>query len=129
MGIYLGLYLLSLALALASYFVGRKTGKRFLEDVAIFLTLLMMFFFIFALATKDPLERLLTSIPAFWQFLLTALGGAFTIWKVYLNPLKTKVYGMDREIGEIKTDVSFIKDDVHSIKQALFKGKREKLPA
>src|SRR3989344_7619724 len=88
MGAYLVLYLVSLVLALLFYFFSRNKKYRDLEGWGIFFMVLMIFFLVFALATKDPIEEIITTIPAFWQFLLTSLGGAFTIWKVYLNPLK-----------------------------------------
>ncbi len=40
---------------------------------------------------------------------------------IYLNPLKSKVYEMDREIGEVKSDVSSIKSDVGLIKETILR--------
>ncbi len=71
----------------------------------------MVFFLVFALYTKDPIEEIITTIPAFWQFVLTSLGGAFTIWKVYLNPLKEKVYWIDKEVAMVKTTLSKVEGE------------------
>ena len=90
MGIYLVLYSASLAASLAFYWLSKRQAEEIYESLSMFLCVLMLFFFVYAIATKDPIEDLVTTIPAFWQFLLTALGGAFTIWNVYLNPLKKK---------------------------------------
>ncbi len=117
MGIYLALYVVSLLLALVLYSISKKHGREKYANYATFFMVLMIFFLLFALFTDDPIEELLSTIPAFWQFLLTSLAGAFTIWRVYLNPLKSKVYEMDREIGEVKSDVSSIKSDVGMIKE------------
>lgn len=106
MGAYMILYFVSLVLSLVFYFLFRKYKKKIYENLGIFFIPLMIFFLVFALYTKDPIEELLTAIPAFWQFVTVALGGAFAIWKVYLNPLKDKVYGLDRELGEVKTTVN-----------------------
>ncbi len=38
-------------------------------------------------------------LQAFWILFLIFL------WHFYLNPLKTKVYSLDREIGEVKADI------------------------
>ena len=74
--------------------------------------LLMMFFLVFSLYTKDPIEEIITTIPAFWQFVLTSLGGAFTIWKVYLNPLKEKVYGIDKEVATVKVTLGRVEEEL-----------------
>ena len=124
MGIYLILYGLSLVLALGFFYMSKKDAR--FETFANFFVVLMLFFLAFALATKDPIEKLLTTIPAFWQFVLTALGGTFTIWQVYLNPLKIKVYSMDREIGEIKTSVTKVEKEVDMLVQNLIKDKKNK---
>lgn len=113
MGIYLALYIVSLVIALALYYLSKK--NEWLGSLSGFFVILMLFFFAFALATHDPIEEFLTTIPAFWQFLLTALGGAFAIWRVYLNPLKTKVYTMDRELGEVKATVTRIAHDIERL--------------
>ncbi len=123
MGIYLVLYLVSLVLALFSFFISRRRRFRFFESIAIFFMVLMIFFFTFALVTNDPIEEILTTIPAFWQFLLTALGGAFTIWKVYLNPLKERVIRLETNMASLisKTDTNFssIKEDLKMLKDKL----------
>jgi len=73
---------------------------------------LMMFFLVFALYTDDPIEEIITTIPAFWQFIFTSLGGAFTIWKVYLNPLKEKVYEIDKEVATVKMTVGRVEAEL-----------------
>ncbi|MBI2146968.1 hypothetical protein HYU19_00645 [Candidatus Woesearchaeota archaeon] len=119
MGVYLVLYFISLGCALLFYYISKKKEKMY--GFSVFFMVLMIFFLVFALATDDPIDELVTTIPAFWQFVLTGLGGAFTIWKVYLNPLKTKVYGMDREIGEVKTSVGRMESEMKSAFQRLEK--------
>ena len=105
MGVYLGLYFGCLVLALALYSYSRRKDNRKIENLSGFFTVLMMFFLVFALYTDDPIESLLTTIPAFWQFVLTSLGGAFTLWQLYLNPLKEKVYAMDKDVSVLKTRI------------------------
>ncbi len=55
---------------------------------------------------------------------IISLIGAFTIWRVYLNPLKTKVYTMDRELGEVKATVMRVERDVERLVDALLKKKK-----
>lgn len=129
MGAYLILYFVSLAFALAFYFTSKKKKNEIFGSLALFFMLLMIFFFIFALYTNDPIEELLTTIPTFWQFVLTSLGGAFTIWKVYLNPLKEKVYGMDKELGVVKTTLNRfekeVRDSFEKLDKSLEKSKNK----
>ena len=112
MGAYLILYFVSLVLALVFFHISKKKDKKKYDNLAIFFMLLMVFFLVFALYTDDPIEELLTTIPVFWQFVLTSLGGAFTIWKVYLNPLKEKVYDIDKDVATIKVTISRVENEL-----------------
>lgn len=112
MGVYLVLYFVFLAIALVTFYIAKKSENEIFNNVAIISMLLMIFFLIFALFTNDPIEELLTTIPAFWQFMITASGGAFTIWKVYLNPLKNKVYSMDKELGGVKIIIDRVENEL-----------------
>lgn len=128
MGVYLILYASSLILSFIFYHIYKKTQKKRYEDVATFLIILMLFFLAFALATKDPVEKLLTTIPAFWQFMLTALGGAFAIWRMYLNPLKERVIGVEKNLAsltsEVHTGFNSMKEDITLIKNWML-GKKK----
>lgn len=126
MGAYLVLYFLSLILSLLFYYLSKKKKEKSFGDISSFFLVLMIFFFILALATGDPIERFLTTIPAFWQFMITALGGSFAIYKVYLNPLKQKVYSIDNEVGNVKTDITTIKENVGWIREELVKLMKKK---
>ena len=119
MGAYLVLYFICLVLTLLFFFLSKNNKRKKYDSLSVFFMILMMFFLVFALYTKDPIDELITTIPVFWQFVITSLGGAFAIWKVYLNPLKLKVFSLDREIGEIKTDCNSIKSDISYIKDKL----------
>lgn len=112
MGAYLILYFTALILALGLSLLSKKNANNIYDKLSVFFMVVMVFFLVFALYTNDPIEELITTIPAFWQFVITALGGAFAIWKVYLNPLKQKVYEMNRELGEVKTTVIRIEGEL-----------------
>lgn len=112
MGAYLVLYFVCLALALIFFFISRKQKNKRYDHFSIFFMVLMMFFLVFALYTDDPIEEIITTIPAFWQFIFTSLGGAFTIWKVYLNPLKEKVYEIDKEVATVKMTVGRVEAEL-----------------
>lgn len=139
MAAYLILFWVSFILAGISFLLSKASKKQGYENFSVFLTVLMVFFFILALATKDPIEGLLTTIPAFWQFVLTALGGTFAIWRFYLNPLKERVIRLERkvavldegiksgfalvkeEFSHIKDDLRWIKEDTRWVKEKLLK--------
>ena len=123
MALYLVLFWVAFILALIFYLVSKQTKRGAYESFSVFLTVLMMFFFVLALATKDPVEELLTTIPAFWQFALTSLGGAFAIWNFYLNPLKEKVIKVEKKVAVMeegmKSGFAAVKNDFASIKEDL----------
>jgi len=125
MGTYFILYFVSLAFTLVFYYKGKNRRSRLYDSLSTFFLLLMGFFFILTLFTKDPIEELLTAIPAFWQFMIASLGGAFTIWKTYLNPLKERVIKVEANVASLKAEVSTgfssIKEDLNMIKEHLIK--------
>ena len=69
-----------------------------------------------AIITKDPITiaGIELSMESQWigSLIIFGLGS----WKLYFNPLKEKVYSLDREIGEVKSDVSNLKSDVSNLK-------------
>lgn len=123
MGAYLVLYWIALISAIICYSLSKKKKSKTYENLSNFLVLLMIFFFVIALATDDPIEELLTTIPAFWQFTLTSLGGAFVIWRTYLNPLKKQVIECEKDIREINTNIGNINKNIDEIKPYVMKKK------
>ena len=65
-----------------------------------------------AIITKDPVTIAGYTIPQEFQWFGSPLLTAFGVWKFYLNPLKLKVYTMDRELGEVKTALHRLESDV-----------------
>ncbi len=99
--------------------VVRKEHNEFLG----FLVILQLMFFILAIATKDPILPSSWNIDPYWEMTVEGIVASFTIWRTYLNPLKKKVYGMDREIGEIKTSMSNVEHNVDRITDKILNGK------
>ena len=77
-------------------------------------------FLVMAIITNDPVFQSI-GLPKEYEWLAGLLTTGFTGWVVYLRPLKSKVYGMDREVGEIKTNVSNIKDSINEMKPYVMK--------
>ena len=125
--IYLAIFWLFVAVFLIAYVASRifnwKKIKAYLEDKGILFFIISSAFIVMALLTKDPLTIAGISIPTELQWLGSLLIIGFGVWRFYLNPLKGKVYSMDREVGEIKADVTNIKSDVRLIKERLIGGK------
>ncbi len=124
MGLYLILYWVTFFITVIFYIIYRRKRKEIFSNLSMFFGILMMFFLLFALATKDPIDELVTTIPVFWQFMLTALTGAGAIWKLYLAPLKIKVYGIDREVGELKTSINKVEKNVDILIDSIIKKKK-----
>lgn len=91
------------------------------NDFVGLLVMLQLMFFVLAIATKDPILPTTWGIDPWWELTIEGITASFTVWKTYLNPLKNKVYSMDREIGGIKSDIITIKEDTSIIKNKLIK--------
>jgi len=127
MGVYFVLYFVALFVSIMFYYLSNSRRNRYYENLSTFSLILMVFFLLFALFTKDPIDEILTTIPAFWQFMIASLSGAFAIWKTYLNPLKERVIRVETNVASLdsKVDMGFssIKEDLTMIKQFFMKKK------
>lgn len=108
-------------LFIISLFVKNKKLHKFLENYAFPIIIIGATLLIMALVTKDPISFAGITIPTEIQWLGSMLVTGFGAWKFYLNPLKTKVYAMDREIGEVKTSVHKVESNVSIILSKLMK--------
>ena len=108
-------------LFIISLFVKNKKLHKFLEDYALPIIIIGATLLIMALITKDPFNIAGITIPTEIQWLGSMLVTGFGAWKFYLNPLKSKVYAMDREIGEVKTSVHKVESNVSMILNKLMK--------
>ena len=106
---------------LISLFVKNKKLHKFLENYSLLILIIGATLLIMALITKDPLNVAGITIPTEIQWLGSMLITGFGAWKFYLNPLKSKVYSMDREIGEVKTSVHKVESNVSMILNKLMK--------
>lgn len=89
-----------------------KWLKKFKEEYGILFFIFLFAFLTIAIISKDPINILGITIPMEMQWLGSLLISGFGAWQFYLNPLKKKVYTMDREIGEVKTSVKHIEKSV-----------------
>ncbi|MBI5072869.1 hypothetical protein HZA99_03555 [Candidatus Woesearchaeota archaeon] len=83
-----------------------------------FLVVFQALLLILALLTHDPLFTSL-GVEPWWELTVGVLAGGFALWKAYFDPLKKKVYSLDREMGEVKSDISSMKIDIASIKNKI----------
>lgn len=95
------------------------------EGALLFFVLLMPIIFI-AITTKDPIQFGNFEIPTELQWLGSLFASFFGAWQFYLKPLKNKVFGMDREIGEIKISVEKVEKNMDKITDILLNGKIRK---
>ncbi len=135
--IYLWLFWTLILIFLIVYILGRFFNWKSVilaieEKYGILFFLFLFSLAIIAIVTKDPVEFAGISIPAEMQWLGSLLLSGFGAWKFYLNPLKQKVYFMDRELGEIKSNSSSIdremkemKDNFYSLREDVHLIKRE----
>lgn len=106
------------------YFLKRYFFPRLHEDVFSLLFFLGVSFLIVGIITKDPLFAQF-GVPSEYEWVVGMVIAGLLSWRVYFNPLKKKVYAMDREIGEIKaemrTEFRTIKSDLILIKEKILK--------
>jgi hypothetical protein len=84
-----------------------------------FLVVFQAVLFFLALVTNDPVLPASWGIDPWWEWTFEGLVAAFAVWKAYLDPLKRKVYSLDREMGEVKTDITAMKIDINNIKNKI----------
>lgn len=112
---------------MSSFLFKWEKARAYLEDKGMLVFIISASIITIAIITKDPLTVMGISIPTELQWLGSLIVTGFGAWRFYLNPLKEKVYSMDREVGEIKADVTNIKSDVRFIKESVIGGKFKKL--
>lgn len=97
-------------------------SQQWYDRYGILLAMLLLVLAIMAIVTRDPIP-FLEAIPMEYQWFASLLAAGFGTWKLYLNPLKMKVYGMDRELGEVKSTVRKVDRDVGMLVQHIL-GKK-----
>lgn len=108
-------FAIAVVLAVSSLFVGKK-AKEDLQSVAALFVMLEIFLVIMAAITRDPV---LDNISPEIQVITLGIGGITGFWKLILAPIFNRLTKLEVGQGEIKTDVSNIKTDVHLIKEKL----------
>ncbi|MBI2580674.1 hypothetical protein HYV85_02600 [Candidatus Woesearchaeota archaeon] len=104
------------ALAAISFFAKKPEAKKAMESWVTLLIVAQLLMLIIALGVNDPL---LENFSPEVQLIIAGMSGAFGIWKYYLDPMKKRIGNLEVGQGEIKTDISNIKTDVHLIKEKL----------
>ena len=90
-----------------------------MEDKGILVFIIAASLVLMGIITKDPVTVFGINIPTDLQWLGSLLVTGFGAWRFYLNPLKSKVYLLGREVDEIKADITNIKSDIGLIKRKL----------
>lgn len=135
--IYLKIFWLLTIIFFIIYFSGIvfkwKLVKSITDEFGILFFMGLASLLIVAIAKGDPLTIAGIIIPTEFQWLGSLFVTWFGAWKFYFNPLKIKVYSMDREIGEVRGEIkgvrgeiSSIKSDVRLIKEKIITGKRKR---
>lgn len=93
-------------------------NNRFSGLLGFFVVFQAVLFFL-ALVTNDPVLPASWGIDPWWEWTLEGLVAAFAVWKAYLDPLKAKVYSLDRETGEIKARILGMEADLSLIKEKI----------
>lgn len=84
-----------------------------------FLVVFQAVLFFLALVTNEPVLPASWGVDPWWEWTFEGLVAAFAVWKAYLDPLKAKVYSLDRETGEIKARILGMEADLSLIKEKI----------
>ena len=104
--IFMILFWCILIIAGILFAVDRAQKKARFEDFVSFLVVLQLILFFLAIATNDPILPLSWGVDPWWELTIEGTLAGFALWKAYLNPMKKKVYALDREVGEIKATMT-----------------------
>ncbi|RLE42681.1 hypothetical protein DRJ48_03035 [Candidatus Woesearchaeota archaeon] len=125
--IYLNIFWALLGLFVVIYYASKlfKISKvaSFIDEKGELFFILMGSLLIIAIVTNDPITIAGFRFPVELEWLVSLMAVGFGSWRYYLNPLKKKVYEMDREIGEVRTHVLGMKEDVNLIKKKILNSK------
>ncbi len=102
--IFMTVFWTIVGISILLYFLKRYFFSQLHEDVFPILFFLGVSFLIVGIITKDPLFAQF-GVPSEYEWVVGMVIAGFLSWRVYFNPLKKKVYAMDRELGEIKTEI------------------------
>ena len=101
-----------------------KELKQFLDKIgALLFFVLLIPIILIAIITKDPISFGSFEIPTELQWLGSLFASFFGAWQFYLKPLKNKVFGMDRELGELKITIEKVEKNVDKITDKILNGK------
>ncbi len=102
--IFMILFWCVLATIMLLFTLDKMLKKEQFSDIISFLVVLQLI--LFFLATDDPILPLSWGVDPWWELAVEGTLAGFALWKAYLNPMKKKVYDLDREVGEIKATMT-----------------------
>jgi len=97
-----------------------KIKKEWLKSSAGLFFVYSALSFIIAIATKDPVFEAI-GLPVGYEWLGGMALIGFASWQFYLNPLKKKVIGCEKDIGIIKNDLKHINTNLDDFKPYIMK--------
>ncbi len=112
-----GLFILFIILYISSKW--NRSLANTLDEIGTLFFMVLGSLVILAIATKDPVAVAGIEIPMELQWLGSLFVTGFGTWYYYLNPLKKKVYRMDRELGEVKTGIDSLKESLKNNTQLI----------
>lgn len=104
--IFMILFWITLTVAGILFMIDKRQKKERFEDTVSFLVVLQLILFFLAIATDDPVLPASWDVDPWWELTIEGVLAGFALWKAYLNPMKKKVYDLDREVGEIKATMN-----------------------
>ncbi|MBI4454242.1 hypothetical protein HY636_06370 [Candidatus Woesearchaeota archaeon] len=111
------LFLIFFLVYLVSSLFKIKKLQRRLDEYGILFVMALGSLVIVAIASKDPIAVGGIEIPVELQWFASLFVTIFGMWRFFLNPLKKKVYRMDREMGEVRATISNLDKTVDKLER------------
>jgi len=109
---------------ITSWLFKMRSLKHFLDEKGVLIFIVLASLAFISIATNDPVTIAGVTIPTELQWFGSLLLTGFGSWKFYLNPLKNKVFSMDREIGEVKESVKNLETNMTTLTNHILSKKK-----
>lgn len=108
-------WILVIIIFVVHYIVKKRVNEDKANDIALPISFVAISFLIVAIATKDPVFEPI-GIPAGYEWIVGTSMGFLFLWKGYLDPMKSRLIEVEKDVAVLKNDVSYIKNDLHTFK-------------
>ena len=115
------LFLIFFLVYLVSFIFKIKELQRRIDEYGVLFVMALGSLVIVAIASKDPIAIAGIEVPVELQWFVSLFVTVFGAWRFFRNPLKKKVYRMDRELGEVRVNINNLDKNVDKLERNIDK--------